>query len=290
MSHKVLLLSHSSYNRKIYKRLALISLYMKKLRIKPVTHEDLKKIFTGRFFKSRLRRAMDITSKTNCEVPFSVVRDIYTNKYTYIDIPDTDQGVSMPYDTVSTAYCDEAMVNIAIERGYTYENLANEIYLILSIHTHPSGLAAPSEEDIRNVMLARMAVGTLDISTDKKHLTHEKKWEQYPGTYKIDNYPISAFVGGLDRKKQALEIVLIQPTGVRGDVVYINNRSQDIFEKVVEGMLYESNETLTDALDPLPDFNAAYLRYERTEGGAYKPVEEQLDILDRLSFTPKLIT
>lgn len=228
------------------------------MEMKQITGDDLKLIFGGRNFLTRLKTAEKITRETDCEVPFSIYRGVRNNKFIFTPIPESDQGMDDPFgETVGGIFPERDYLE-----GLGYDPVhGNDVYLVASFHTHPRGKVCPSEADFNSHQATR-------------------QWF-YDHSFNI--FPISV-IAGVAPKNETLDGLLFQ------DLNETPHRSlaKDAFDRMdlTLGGDWRNNESVAAAIAQIPNYYAALVRYQRIRSH-YGISSDQLSKLERFAFIPQ---
>ncbi len=251
-------------NRKIY-ILTFASLINRKLanmafqKLAPVTHENLKQIFTSRNFLRGIRKATNTGLKRHTESQFSAWRGAFSEDITYF-FPDR-ATYDMPFST-----------SFELEPKQ-YEQIDNQKLMpIIQYHCHPSPYVSPSEQDL---------VSHFDIRNQYNLIGGDESLPQ-----SIENYHLDC-IGAIRESGKFHDLLVLQNRLKTADSMEGEFAYQQIIERL--GRQKDDNALLAKALDGLTNWNAHLLTYEK-KGNSYDICDDQLSGLGKFAYTPILDT
>jgi len=226
-------------------------------KLAPVTHENLKHIFTSRNFLRGIKKAADIGLKKHTESQFSVWRGAFSENTKYF-FPK-----QATYDTPSST-------SFELEPKQ-YEQIDNQKLMpIIQYHCHPSPYVSPSEQDL---------VSHFDIRNQYNLVSGDGPLPQ-----SIENYHLDC-IGAIRESGKFHDLLVLQSRLKTADSMEGEFAYQQIMDKL--GRRKDDNRLLAKALDSLSNWNAHLLTYEK-KGNSYNISEDQLSGLEKIAYTPVL--
>lgn len=233
----------------------LVNMTIQKLA--PVTHEDLKHIFTSRNFLKGIKKATNTGLKRNTESQFSVWREVFSENIKYF-FPDR------------TTYDMPFSASFELEPKQ-YEQIDNQKLMpIIQYHCHPSPYVSPSEQDlvfhfdIRNQYNLVSGDGSLPQSIENCHLD---------------------CIGAIRKSGKFHDMLVLQSRLRTSDSMEGEFAYQQIMDRL--GRRKDDNALLAKAIDSLASWNAHLLTYEK-KGNNYDISEDQLSALEKFAYAPVL--
>jgi len=226
-------------------------------KLAPVTHENLKQIFTSRDFLRGIKKATNTGLKRHTESQFSVWRGVFSEKTKYFFPNQTTYD--MPFST-----------SFELEPKQ-YEQIDNQKLMpIIQYHCHPSPHVSPSEQDLRFHFDIRNQYNLVDGDG--------------PLPQSIENYHLDC-IGAIQESGKFHDMLVLQnrlriADSMEGEFAY-----QQIMDRL--GRRKDDNALLTKTLNSLSNWNAHLLTYEK-KGNSYNISEDQLSELEKFAYTPVL--
>lgn len=222
----------------------------------PVTHEDLKQIFTSLDFVRGIKKATKIGLEKHTESQLSVWRGMFSNKIKYFSpsMSTYDQPLSTAFDLEQKDY-DKV--------------IDQKLMPLLLYHCHPSPYTSPSEQDL---------ITYFEIQ-NQYNLFSEGHTVRT-----IINHPLDC-IGAVREKGKFHDVLVMQNRLKKADPIEGEFAYQQILDKL--GRRKDDNIQLAETLDSLDQWNAHLLIYERM-GKSYGISEDQLSGLEKFAYTPVL--
>jgi len=226
-------------------------------KLAPVTHENLKHIFTSRNFLSGIKKATNIALKRNTESQFSVWRGVFSENIKYF-FPN------------QTTYDMPSSTSFELEPKQ-HEQIDNQKLMpIIHYHCHPIPYVSPSEQDL---------IFHFDIRNQYNLVSRDGPLPQ-----PIENYHLDC-IGAIRESGKFHNLLVLQSRLRTADSMEGEFAYQQIMDRL--GRRIDDNTLLAKTLDSLSNWNAHLLTYEK-KGNSYNISEGQLSGLEKFAYTPVL--
>jgi len=222
----------------------------------PITHENLKQIFTSRDFLGGIKKATKIGLEKHVESQFSFWRGMFSNKIKC-------------FSPSKATHHQPFSIEFDLDQK-DYENVIDQKLMpLLLYHCHSSPYICPSEQDLLT------------------YFEIKNQYNLFSEGYivrTIINHTLDC-IGAIREKGKFHDILVMQNHSKKVDLTEGEFAYQQIFDKL--GRRRDDNVRLTETLDCLHQWNAHLLTYERM-GKSYGISENQLSGLEKFAYTPVL--